>query len=499
MTQNNSKSYQSMLKGTAIFGSVQIFNVLINIIRGKLIAIIMGTVGMGVSSLYNSAIMPIQQLASMGLNQSSVRLISMAKEGTTNYPIETITSVYNLLIRFSALIGFFTTLIFSYQLAIWTFGNSDNTYWFMIVGVVIGIQILSSGNITYLQGLREYKKIASCSIIAPTCGLIIGIPLYYLYGIDGIVPAMLILAVTSYSYSSYCKKKCNVTTKKVSSVEIWTIGKDIILMGLVMMIASLLGQMTTYFINLYIRSWGSVSDVGLFQAANSITNQYSGLIFAAMAADFYPRLSAVSKDTRKVNELVNEQTEIVMLLIMPIAGLIIITAPLLIRILLTEEFLPISHLIKLMGFSLIFKAIAYPIGYISFSHGDKKYFFCVEGLWINLKTLLLFICFFYLWGLIGLGYAAIISGIIDIFVAILLNKWRYNFNYNKSVFMLSCKLLPMSAIILLIAIIGNDKIYTWPILIFIYIFMTWYSYQQLNKRVDVFNIIKAKFNRKDIK
>lgn len=486
-----------MLKGTAVFGGVQVFNVLINIIRGKLIAMIMGTIGMGVSSLYNSAMLPIQQLASMGLNQSSVRLISMAKEGTSPHSIETITSVFNTLIRFSALIGFLFTIFFSYQLSNWTFGDSSNTFWFMLIGVVIGFQILSSGNITFLQGLREYKKIASCSTIAPACGLIIGIPLYYLYGTKGIVPAMLVLSIVSYLYSSYCRKKCKISIKKVSYTEIWLVGKDIILMGLVMMIASLLGQTTTYLINLCIRTWGSVSDVGLFQAANSITNQYSSLIFAAMAADFYPRLSAVSRDTKKVNELVNEQTEIVLLLIVPIACLIIITAPILIKILLTEDFLPTSHLIKLMGFSLIFKAVAYPIGYISFSHGDRKYFFCVEGLWMNIKTFFLFICSFHFWGLIGLGYAAIVSGIIDIFVASILNKWRYRFNYNKSVLFLACKLLPVSIIILILASLKYENIFTWATLICMYSVLVWYSYSQLNKRMEIVSVIKAKFGKKN--
>lgn len=38
---------------------------------------------------------------------------------------------------------------------------------------------------------------------------------------------------------------------------------------------------------LFISNFGSLKDVGLYQAANSITNQYVGVVFAAMGADFF--------------------------------------------------------------------------------------------------------------------------------------------------------------------------------------------------------------------
>ena len=43
-----------------------------------------------------------------------------------------------------------------------------------------------------------------------------------------------------------------------------------------------------FLINLFIRSAGSIDDVGLFQGANSITNQYMGMLFSVLAPRLLP-------------------------------------------------------------------------------------------------------------------------------------------------------------------------------------------------------------------
>jgi hypothetical protein len=59
-----------------------------------------------------------------------------------------------------------------------------------------------------------------------------------------------------------------------------------------------------------------------------------------------------------------------------------------IRVLLSEEFLHISGLIRVLAFGMIFKAASYSIGAISYAKGDKKVFFLMEGGYTNLSFLI---------------------------------------------------------------------------------------------------------------
>ena len=49
-------SYKEIFKGTAIFGGTQIIQVLVGLIRLKLISILIGAKGMGINSLYTSSL-----------------------------------------------------------------------------------------------------------------------------------------------------------------------------------------------------------------------------------------------------------------------------------------------------------------------------------------------------------------------------------------------------------------------------------------------------------
>lgn len=69
--KNNNGSYSHILKYTSLFGGVQMLNILIGLIRNKLVAVLLGPLGMGIVALYRrlsislsihptSAFMPVQ-------------------------------------------------------------------------------------------------------------------------------------------------------------------------------------------------------------------------------------------------------------------------------------------------------------------------------------------------------------------------------------------------------------------------------------------------------
>jgi len=71
-------NYKSIFKATSIFGGVQVFNILITLIRGKAVAILIGTAGMGLNGLFLSGLNLIKSISSLGITESAVRDISKA-------------------------------------------------------------------------------------------------------------------------------------------------------------------------------------------------------------------------------------------------------------------------------------------------------------------------------------------------------------------------------------------------------------------------------------
>jgi O-antigen/teichoic acid export membrane protein len=71
-------SYRQILKATSIFGGVQVFNILITIVRSKVIAILLGPTGMGVVGLLTSTTALVGSMTNFGLETSAVKSVAEA-------------------------------------------------------------------------------------------------------------------------------------------------------------------------------------------------------------------------------------------------------------------------------------------------------------------------------------------------------------------------------------------------------------------------------------
>ena len=493
---DNRSSYRTIIKGTAIFGGVQVFNILINILRGKFVAILLGPAGMGISTLFSSTTNTISQFTSFGLNFSAVREISTAKETGDINRLDRTAQVLRTLVFFLGILAAIIIILGAPWLSKVAFGNYEHIWGFVALSVMLFFSAKSAAETTLLQGTRSLKCLAKASIIGSVTGLVSGIPLYYFFGVKGIVPAMIILALVSYSANKYFSKKLQLSHQHVTFKDAFKEGKQMLSLGIVMMAATLIGTVTLYITNVYIRKHGSLDDIGLYQAATSITNQYVGLIFTAMSVDYFPRLAAISHDKLKVRETVTHQVEIVMLIITPLLIGIIVTAPILIRILLAKEFLSIAPLVRLLGMCLFFKAFAYPIGYISFSKGDKKAFFWLEGVFGNTKTLIFNIIGYTMGGLIGLGVSFILSIILYLIVLLIFVKIRYDFTISRKLLLTIMPLFLALSTSLTVFHIYQESLFSYLVSTIFLVLASYYSYRMLDERVDIKDFVLSKIRKK---
>ncbi|MDE6558931.1 MAG: oligosaccharide flippase family protein, partial [Muribaculaceae bacterium] len=366
-------------------GGVQIFNILVNLARGKFVALILGPAGMGVSSLFTTSSAIIQQLGSLGLNLSIVKETAAAKDQPG--VLHTVLHVARRLILLTSLLGALVCILLSPWLSRLTFGNYDYTFGFILLGIAVALSICGAGYLALLQGLGDIRRLSKASIVGSLTGLLCGVPLYYFFGTSGIVPAMIILslAVTAFYYFSFRKSEhlpapadTDLPATDINLRDHLPLIRKLISLGIVFMIGTLVGSAVNYLINTFIRWQGSLSDVGLFQGANSLTNQYMGIVFSALAMDYFPRISAIASDAVKLRHIVNRQSELVMLIATPIVMLVIVLAPVAIRMLLSDDFLSIIPLLRWLAMGVLLQGISFPLGYLFLAKDNKKIYIWLE-------------------------------------------------------------------------------------------------------------------------
>lgn len=424
-------SYKTILKRLSAFGGVQIISILTNLVRGKFAALFLGPAGIGVSSLFYSVATTLQQLAGLGLNTSLVKETAALKQNPEHQDV--VLSVAVRLIVGTSLLGALLCLILSPWLSDWTFGSRDYTFGFILLSVGVGFSIAGLGYFAILQGRNEVKRLIYASLVGSLTGLFVGVPLYYFFGVQGIVPAITAIFFATFVFYYYNYRRAvkfrNIPFERKKHLPV---AKRLISLGIIFIAAQFASTLTVYLMNMYIRHAGSLEDVGMYQAANSLTSQYITVLLAAIAMDYFPRLSAVADNHDAMKMLANRQTEVVMLVACPLTLIIIAAAPLGVNLLLTSEFLPMVPLIRLLAFCVFEQALLFPLGYFFLAKENKKLYIWLEAVIPNVSWIILCTVLFPLFGLIGLGIGHIIRCLIDLALNFYFCHRCYNFSYSRS-------------------------------------------------------------------
>ncbi len=431
--KKNSNIYRSILKGFSLFGSVQVLQIIVNLVRGKLVAIFLGPEGMGISALFTSAAQTVQRFASLGLNLAIVKEVAAGKEDVGT--LSTALGVARRLILLTSLFGALVCIFGCRWLSQTTFHTYEAAPMFMLLGVAVFLTIFYNGVLALLQGLHEVSRISKASLVSALSGLLVGVPLYWWLGYDGIVPAMVLLALTMALFYTLALRKA-LRERQYRRIRFsWQSHRPIVMrligLGFILMISDLIGSGCTYALNIFLNAVGDTDTVGLYQGANSLTTQYSGMVFSALALDYFPRLSAVANNNDEMRCVVNRQIEMVGYIVTPIVCALILTAPLVIEILLTSRFESVTPLMRWMGLGVMLKALMFPLGYIAFAKDNKKVFLWLEGITGNLLTLGMSAVGFLLFGLIGLGYGMVADCIVCFIIYYFVNRRLYAFRLDS--------------------------------------------------------------------
>lgn len=491
---NQNSTYKKIFKGTFIFGGVQFFQILVSLIRGKTTAYFIGPEGIGLSNLLTSSLAIIITIAGLGCNMSCVKHIAALDKESTTFINQV--RISQRIFKFIGFLGFSLCIALSPLLSYFSFSSSEKFYYYIFLSIYVFFSLYGAGLSSIFQGLYELKIIAKGNIINIIFGLIISIILYFLFGEKGVIPVIILspIIIGLYFHIVLKRKYINQLQSKLDSDEEKSVFKEYVSLGITMVLATLLGNISTFVINSFISSRDSVATLGLYNAGMSITNQYIGLLFSAMGTDFFPRLSAVSNDIKKTNEVVNQQGEIIVLIAFPLLSLMIITAPILIKMLLSDDFLMLTSFIKIVALGMFIKVISFSLGYISFSKGDKKIYLFIEGILSNILMICLYCFGFYFKQLEGIAFSILCFYFIYLILIYLICRIRYSYKMSFPFFILS--LGAFIVLFLLFVLSYMDSTISIIIQICVVIVICCFSLIEIEKRIGIKSYILNRFKKK---
>jgi PST family polysaccharide transporter len=128
------------------------------------------------------------------------------------------------------------------------------------------------------------------------------------------------------------------------------------------------------------------------------------MILGAMGADFYPRLTAAARDNTTCNRLINEQSQVALLLVGPGIVATLALAPLVIRLFYSEAFLPAVDVLRWQILGLLGRIVSWPMAFVILAKGRGRVYVATELAAHSIHVLLV-VYATRTWGLVGTGMA----------------------------------------------------------------------------------------------
>lgn len=386
------RSYGQILKSSALVGGSSLLNVLIGMVRTKVMAVLLGPAGFGIFGVYGSISTLAQTLAGMGVNSSGVRQIAEAAGTGDARQIASTTVVLRRVSLLLGLLGAGLIIALSRPIAVVTFGNSARASAIAGLSAAVFLTLVSGGQSARVQGLRRIPELAKISVVGALGGTLLSIPLVFWLRERGVIPALISVAAATLGASWWYSRGVSVEQVSVSGSELRRESSALLKLGFAFMSSGLMTMGVAYVVRTTVLRKVGMEATGLYQSAWTLGGLYVAFILQAMGADFYPRLTACVAHRQECNRLVNEQMEVGLLLAGPGVLGTLTCAPLAIALFYSSRFLPAVEILRWICLGTLLQVVTWPMGFIIVAKARQALFFWCEAAWALVSLALAWMC-----------------------------------------------------------------------------------------------------------
>ena len=425
MKEEAGGSYNHVLKYTSVFGGVQGLIILISLVRNKAMALLLGASGMGFNALLLSVQSFASQCTNLGISFGAVPKLSELYEQGQHEKMEYYVQVVRLWSCIAAMLGFLFCVTISPLLNTMTFTWGNHTLHYALLAVSVSMSAVCAGELVVLKSTRRLGVLARLQVYTALSSVLLSIPLFFLWGVSGIVPSIILMAACSLLTTIYYSFRCFPYRLRFSRQQL-SDGFSIVRLGLSFVMAAAIGSASEMFIRSFLNVEGNLDAVGLYNTGYMLTITYAGMVFSAMETDFFPRLSAVSKDIPTTNLTVNRQMEVSLLLLSPMLVGMLMVLPVLVPMLFTQDFMPVVQMGQIAVIAMYFKVMTMPVAYITLARSRSLSYLLLESAYFMVLVASIVVGF-NCWGIWGTGVAIVVAHVAEWLIVWGYAYWQYQY------------------------------------------------------------------------
>lgn len=380
-TTTEKSSYGQILKSSALIGGSSVVSILIGIVRTKAMAVMLGPAGFGLMGLYNSIIDLALAVASMGIGSSGVRQIAESVSTGDDTRIARTIIVLRRTAVLLGILGAVLVVVCSEPLSTLTFGDDRHAGAVALLGLAVFFRAVAAGQGALIQGLRRIADLAKIGVLGALLGALFSIVLVYVLGEPGVAPSLAAAAALGLAVSWWYSRKVEIAYPAMTRGEVRQEAASLLKLGFAFMASGILMMGAAYAVRAIVLRLDGLDAAGFYSAAWTLGGLYVGIVLQAMGADFYPRLVGAAHDHPQCNRLVNEQTQVSLLLAGPGVIATLTFAPLVILLFYSPKFYEAVEALRWICMGIALRVITWPMGFIIVAKNRQTVFLGTEVAW----------------------------------------------------------------------------------------------------------------------
>ncbi|GAA4039060.1 O-antigen translocase [Sphingomonas rosea] len=358
-----STSHRRILSAISLLGGSSAIGVGLSILRTKMVALVLGPAGIGLIGLMQSLVAAASALGGLGIANAAPRQAAaeLAERGEDG-----LAEVRHGLVRatlLAALVAGVGLFLLRAPVARLIVGDPAVAPVVGAMGLAVALTIAGGSITAYLAGIGKVGSVALVNLASAVLTTIAAAVLVLTMGEDGIVPYLLSIPLGVLLAGLWVARPRGRKAPSAASQAGWTQARRLIALGTPLMVGTFVALGSHLALRTILQHRLGIEELGVFQAAFTLSTTYVGFMFQAIASDFYPRLSGVITDPERAGALIDEQTETTLLLAGPLIIGLIGFAPLVLHILYAERFAGGATTLQWQVLADILRIASWPLGY----------------------------------------------------------------------------------------------------------------------------------------
>ncbi|MDN5215966.1 oligosaccharide flippase family protein [Fulvivirgaceae bacterium BMA12] len=339
-------------------GVASIFNIVVSIIRVKIIAVLIGTSGVGLIGQLTNLINISTFLSNLGMSTGFIREVSISRSQQDQQRIIALRSTLVVCSIIASLV--ISIIIFFNAKAInsWLFRELDYVFYIKLLALnsnFIGYAGMFNALVKAEKLIRTLMKL---SILVSSVNTVAAILLIYWFNIDGVLYGIIANSLFNCIITGIIAQKYRLLNGIIPSLRSKLLDKKIfallIKFGVISLITSIALQLSYASVKSIIIQNSGLPSAGIYQAASNISNQYLPVLLTSLGTYLLPHLAEI-QSKEKMHKEGNNSLRLILLLAAPMLISFLAFSDLIVQILYSKEFVASGSILSVIIIGDLFK------------------------------------------------------------------------------------------------------------------------------------------------